>query len=150
MSEKRAKVKSGQGGTAGYSGTPLPKKLGIVEGSRVALIDAPDGVESILTPMPAGVVMQRGLKGRGEFDVIMLFVTSRAAVEKNYPKAVERLTTAGGLWISWPKKTSGVVTDVSENLLREVCLPSGLVDNKVCAVDQTWSGLRFVRRVKDR
>ncbi|MBC7771917.1 MAG: DUF3052 domain-containing protein [Pyrinomonadaceae bacterium] len=99
--------------------------------------------------MPEGAGLQRGLKGRGEFDVIVLFVTSRVALEKNYPKAVERLATAGGLWIAGPKKTSGVVTDVSENLLREVCLPSGLMDNKVCAVDQTWSGLRFVRRMKD-
>lgn len=139
-----------QAGLAGYSGTPLPRKLGIAPDSRVALIDGPEGVESILVPMPTGVVLQRGLKGRGVFDVIVLFVTWRAALEKNYPRAVERLGAAGGLWIAWPKKASGVATDVSENMLREVCLPSGLVDNKVCAIDQTWSGLRFVRRVKDR
>jgi len=135
---------------AGYSGTPLPKKLGITAGKRVALLHAPDGIEAIIQPMPADVTLRHSLKGTGTFDVIVLFVTTQAALQRDYCRAVERLESSGGLWIAWPKKTSGVVTDLNENLLRELCLPSGLVDNKVCAIDQTWSGLRFVRRIKDR
>lgn len=135
---------------AGYSGTPLPRKLGIRPGSRVALVDAPPDLLSILSPLPDDVVLHRGFTGRSPLDVILCFVTSRATLQKRLPRAIARLDVAGGLWIAWPKRASGVRSDLTEDTLREICLPTGLVDNKVCAIDHTWSGLRFVRRLKDR
>jgi hypothetical protein len=133
---------------AGYSGTPLPQKLGIKEGHRVALIDPPGGFD--LGVLPTGAALQKGLAGRGKapppLDVIVVFVKRRTDLVAQLAACRRRMTQAGGLWIAWPKKSSGVVTDIVEDTIREVALPTGLVDNKVCAIDETWSGLRLVIR----
>jgi hypothetical protein len=134
--------------SSGYSGTPLPKKLGIREGSRVAVVSAPDGFMRVLGPLPAGVDLRTDARGR--CDVVVFFVTRRAELARRFPSFVRALQTDGGLWVSWPKKTSGVATDLGFDAVQEVGLHAGLVDNKVCAIDRTWSGLRFVRRVADR
>ncbi len=127
---------------AGYSGTPLPKKLGISEGSRIALVNAPDGFEEELTPLPPDVAfLQRVV---APVNVILFFVSNRADLEKRFGTLAKTLAANGGLWIAWPKKASGVATDVTESIVRDVGLAHGLVDNKVCAVDEVWSGLRFV------
>jgi CheY-like chemotaxis protein len=132
------------GKSVGYSGTPLPKKLGINEGSRVALISAPAGIEASLAPLPAEAATQDHL--RQQPDVIVLFSTSLRDVERRFAGAAKALANGGGLWIAWPKKSSGVASDLSEDAIRAVGLAAGLVDSKVCAVDATWSGLRFMRR----
>lgn len=132
------------GAVSGYSGTPLPRKLGIKEGSRVALVSAPDGMARQLGDLPPGAKIQDHL--RSEADVVVLFSKSLRDVEKRFALAVKALALGGGLWIGWPKKTSGVATDLTEDLIRAVGLAEGLVDNKVCAIDTTWSGLRFMRR----
>jgi hypothetical protein len=133
---------------AGYSGTPLPKKLGIKEGARVALLGKPGGFEDTLGGLPAGARMVDA--GADGVDVAVLFTTSLADLAGRFREAAERITDAGGLWVAWPKKASGIPTDLNENVIRELGLGEGLVDNKVCAIDETWSGLRFVYRVKDR
>lgn len=135
---------------AGYSGTPLARKLGIKDGASVALMAAPAEFEQALDGLPDGVALQRDSRGRGSFDVIVLFVSDRAALRKRFAPAAKRLRENGGLWIAWPKKASGIVTDVDEGAVRRFGLDAGLVDNKVCAIDEIWSGLRFVIRVKDR
>ncbi|MEQ8766362.1 MAG: DUF3052 domain-containing protein [Planctomycetota bacterium] len=133
---------------AGYSGTPLAKKLGVKEGGRVVLLGAPGGFEETLEPLPPGVqVMRRAV---GAIDVAVLFVKRGADLQKRFEKVAALLTPAGGLWIAWPKKSSGVATDLSFELVQSVGLAAGLVDNKVCAIDDVWSGLRFVRRKADR
>ena len=132
----------------GYSGTPLPRKLGIKEGSTVALLDAPDGFEKELDPLPDGVELTPDLLP--SLDVILLFVTTRHQLERRFPEAAAHLQPAGGLWVTWPKKASGVATDLTELVVMEVGLANGLVDNKVCAVTDVWSGLRFVIRLADR
>jgi len=134
--------------SSGYSGTPLPKKLGIREGSRVAVVSAPDGFTRVLGPLPTGVDLRTDARGR--CDVVVFFVTRRAELARRLPSFVRSLQTDGGLWVSWPKKTSGVATDLGFDAVQKVGLDAGLVDNKVCAIDGTWSGLRFVRRVGDR
>ena len=134
---------------AGYSGTPLPKKLGIKEGSRLALVAAPDGfLESTLAPLPDQVELRA--RARGPLDVIVFFTKSRADLERRFGKLAGALDPAGALWIAWPKRSSGVPTDITEDTLREVGLPQGLVDTKVCAIDDTWSGLKFVIRKENR
>jgi hypothetical protein len=133
---------------AGYSGTPLPKKLGIREGARLALVRAPQGFEHTLGNLPPGVLVHE--QARGRLDVIVFFATRRRELERRFPAFARALVPDGGLWVSWPKRTSGVATDVTENVAREVGLAAGLVDNKVCAIDDTWSGLRFVYRLEDR
>lgn len=133
---------------AGYSGTPLPKKLGVKEGHHVALVSAPKGFTEVLGPVPAKVV--KGLKGAEPFDVIVWFVKERAALEAGFAETKARLDPSGGLWVAWPKRASGVATDVTEDVVREIALDGGLVDNKVCAIDETWSGLRLCVRLKDR
>jgi hypothetical protein len=134
---------------AGYSGTPLPKKLGIKEGARLALVAAPDDfVESALAPLPDQVELRA--RARGRLDVIVFFTKSRADLERRFGKLASALQPAGALWIAWPKRSSGVETDLTEDVLREVGLPQGLVDTKVCAIDDTWSGLRFVIRKENR
>ena len=133
---------------AGYSATPLPKKLGIKEGHRVALVSAPGHAEQLLGELPAGVTLLR--QARAPLDVILLFVTERRVLTRRLPELAAGLDRAGGLWICWPKRASGVVTDVTEDVVRDTALALGLVDNKVCAVDGTWSGLRIVYRLKDR
>jgi hypothetical protein len=132
---------------AGYSGTPLVQKLGIKPHHRVALVAAPPDLA--LGALPVGAALQTNLRG-GPFDVILFFAASRAPLVRQFAALAARLTPAGGLWIAWPKKASGVATDLSENIVRAIGLEAGLVDNKVCAVDETWSGLRFVIRLADR
>lgn len=132
---------------AGYSGTPLPKKLGIKEHSKVALIDPPQGFKQALGNLPQNAAIQVGLVGKDRFDVIVAFVTTRAELERQINAARKRMTPAAGLWIAWPKRASGVVTYVTEGIVRDVALPTGLVDNKVCAIDATWSALRLVIRL---
>jgi hypothetical protein len=134
--------------TAGYSGTPLPKKLGIKEESRLAVLNAPDGFDATLGEMPPGVRFSR--RAQGTYDVIVCFVTKRSELARRFDGLMRALDFAGGLWIGWPKRSSGMATDVTEDVVREIALANGLVDNKVCAIDETWSGLRLVYRLKDR
>jgi hypothetical protein len=133
---------------AGYSGTPLPRKLGIKEGSRVALLSAPPGFDATLGALPDGVAVRR--QARGPLDVIVFFTTSRATLEQRIEPLRAALDPAGRLWVAWPKRASGVETDVTEDVVRSVALAHRLVDNKVAAVDATWSGLQLVIRVADR
>ncbi len=133
---------------AGYSGTPLPRKLGIKPGHAVAILRPPDGFHNYLGALPEGVSVRD--RARGSLDVILFFVTRRAELERRFDRLTASLDPAGGLWIAWPKRSSGVDTDVTEDVVREVALPRGLVDNKVCAIDETWSGLRLVIRVENR
>jgi hypothetical protein len=135
-------------GAAGYSGTPLPRKLGIKEGSRVAVLSAPDDFDATLGPLPDGVVVRRRL--RGPLDVVVFFTTSRAQLERRIEALRGALHPAGRLWVAWPKRASGVTTDVTEDVVREAALSHRLVDNKVAALDATWSGLQLVIRVADR
>lgn len=130
---------------AGYSGTPLPKKLGVVEGSTLALIAAPQGV---IDGLPAGVMVKR--QARGSADVVVAFFVHRRDFERRVDALATMIYPAGGLWIAWPKRASGVQTDMHEGVVREIALPRGLVDNKVCAIDATWSGLRVVWRRERR
>ena len=134
---------------AGYSGTPLPKKLGIKPGARLALVGAPgDFLESTLAPLPDEVEVRA--RARGPLDTIIFFTRSRAELDRRCGPLAGALDPAGSLWIAWPKRASGVPTDLTEDTLREVILPQGLVDTKVCAIDDTWSGLRFVIRKENR
>jgi hypothetical protein len=134
---------------AGYSGTPLPRKLGIKPGHRVALLGAPDGFEGgTLRELPDGVRVARRAGGRA--DVIVSFHTRRAELERRLPALRALMEPAAGLWVAWPKRASKVETDITEDVVREIALPTGLVDNKVCAIDATWSGLRLVIRLEQR
>lgn len=135
---------------AGYSGTPLPQKLGIKPGSRLAFAGAPAGFAATLGPLPAAVKAVSFPRARGPFDVILAFFTEEAAFEAKLPRLEQALAQAGGLWIAWPKRASGVETDMTEDVVRKHALPRGLVDNKVCAIDGVWSGLRLVIRVENR
>lgn len=135
---------------AGYSGTPLAKKLGIKPSARVLLREAPDNFESQLDGLPDDVTIARALRGATPFDVIVAFHTRANAIPADLERLKPRLAQTGGLWLAWPKKSSGVETDVTDSVVRAAGLDAGLVDNKVCAIDQTWSGLRFVYRVRDR
>jgi hypothetical protein len=135
---------------AGYSGTPLVKKLGIKANHRFVLVDAPPEFDRTLGELPEGVVVQTEVRDPGDVDVIVFFAQSRDQLVKRFAVLAGRLAPAGGLWVAWPKRASGVATDLSEGVVRAVGLEAGLVDNKVCAVDDTWSGLRFVIRVEDR
>jgi len=134
--------------SAGYSGTPLPTKLGIKEAHAVGLVNAPATFTTTLGSLPSGARVIRG--ARGKRDVVIAFVSSRAALEAGLASWRSAIEPAGGLWIAWPKRASGVTTDVTEDVVREVALPTGLVDNKVCAIDGTWSGLRLVVRLENR
>lgn len=132
----------------GYSGTPLPKKLGIKDGHQLCLIAAPVEVRSELKSALASCKVVADAKP--PLDFAMFFTKSGAELKKEFPRISKALAPAGMLWISWPKKASGVPTDLDENVVREIGLAAGLVDVKVCAVTDIWSGLKFVRRVKDR
>jgi hypothetical protein len=134
--------------TAGYSGTPLPAKLGIKPGSRVLLDRAPEGLALAL--LPAGVRLDRRPTGTEPYDVVLLFAADTARLRARWEPLARRVGTAGRLWVCWPKKSSGVATDLTENDVRAFGLDAGLVDVKVAAIDATWSGLAFVRRVRDR
>jgi len=133
---------------AGYSGTPLPRKLGIREDSRLLLVDAPDDFAAALGELPPGVELVEA--GAGAVDVAILFALDVPTVRARFADMAASLRPAGGLWIAWPKRSSGVATELDENVVREIGLADGLVDNKVCAIDATWSGLRFVWRLRDR
>ncbi len=135
---------------AGYSGTPLPKKLGIKPGSRLGLVGAPDDFAETLGDLPDDVSPRPVARGKRQFDVIVCFARSSKELARDLPALPARLDRAGGLWIAWPKKSSGLATDLTEAEVRARGLATGLVDNKVCAIDDTWSGLRFVVRVADR
>ena len=131
--------------TAGYSGTPLPKKLGINEGSRVALLGQPPGFSTTLGSLPPGVSVRE--KAGAEADVIVLFATKFSKLKTEFVKAMRMMPANGGmLWIAWPKKAAKMDTDLDENFIRDYGLSLGVVDTKVCAIDETWSGLRFNRR----
>ncbi len=133
---------------AGYSGTPLAQQLGIKPGSRVAAVEAPPGFGQSLAPLPAGAILRQSSDGRA--DVIVFFTKSLADLAGQFRGLKQRLEPSGGFWVAWPKRASGVATDLTENIIRAVGLAQGLVDNTVCAVDETWSGLRFVYRLTDR
>ena len=133
---------------AGYSGTPLVKKLGIKQGFRVAMIGAPAGFRSELIGLPEEVRFFTSMQS--SLNVILFFVKSQLELKQNFTRLASRLAPAGMLWIAWPKKASGVITDLSDNSVRQIGLEAGLVDVKVCAINETWSGLKFVIRVKDR
>jgi hypothetical protein len=129
---------------AGYSGTPLPRKLGIGDESRVMLLGAPENFEDALTELSAGVEIVHTARGRA--DVVVAFFVRRRELERRIERLEQVVFPDGGLWVAWPKRASGVTTDVNEDVVREIVLPRGLVDNKVCAIDETWSALRVVWR----
>lgn len=136
---------------AGYSGTPLPKKLGLKPQFRVAFFQLPASVKSELKEALSDCLLVKdGKDGSDQLDFAMIFIKNQAEMKEQFSKFVRRLAPAGMLWVSWPKKTSGILTDLNENDVRRLGLLAGLVDVKVCAVDEVWSGLKFVIRVKDR
>lgn len=132
----------------GYSGTPLDRKLGIKPGHTVALLSAPEGFEGGTLALPDGVRVRR--RAGGTAHVIVSFHTRRADLARRLPALRAMMAPAGGLWIAWPKQAARMATDMTEDVVREIALPTGLVDNKVCAIDATWSGLRLVIRLRDR
>ena len=135
---------------AGYSGTPLPRKLGIGEGDEVALIGAPEWLEDLLGEVPSVARLHTDLDSDALFDVMVVFVSWRAELEAELGRLRDHMAPACGLWVAWPKKSAQVPTDMSDNVVRDVALPTGLVDNKVCAIDETWSALRLVIRRENR
>ena len=134
---------------AGYSGTPLTKKLGFKEGFRVGFVNPPKGFQRELGPLPTDVKITVGLLTK-PLDLILLFADSQQTLKKEFPRLAQKLAENGMLWIAWPKKASGVATELSDNSVRQIGLDAGLVDVKVCAVNEIWSGLKFVYRLKDR
>jgi hypothetical protein len=135
---------------AGYSDTPLPVKLGIGESDEVALIGAPEWLADLIESWPDVASVHTTLADDARYDVIVTFMTQRAELEDQLPRLQARMAPACGLWIAWPKRASKVPTDITDNVVREVALPTRLVDNKVCAIDQTWTGLRLVIRRENR
>jgi hypothetical protein len=133
---------------AGYSSTPLAKKLGIKEGSRIGLVGAPKNFESELGKLPDGAEIVKRLTN--SLDIILFFVLTQRALARDFAKFAKKLSTDGMIWIAWPKKSSGVTTDLSFDSVQRIGLDAGLVDVKICAIDDTWSGLKFVYRLKDR
>jgi hypothetical protein len=140
----------------GYSGTPLPKKLGIKPGFRVQLVSAPAEVQTELREALTSCAIARDGKRKSNdnrndsLDFAIIFTKSQAELKQEFRRLAKLLQPAGMLWVSWPKKSSGVASDLDDNRVREIGLAAGLVDVKVCAVTEIWSGLKFVRRVKDR
>jgi hypothetical protein len=133
---------------AGYSGTPLPGKLGIKPDHTIALLATPDGFDATLGALPPGVTVRH--RAQGNADVVVTFHTDRTELESRVATLLRVLDVDGSLWVAWPKRASRVPTDITEDGLREVFLPLGMVDNKVCAIDETWSGLRLVWRTELR
>jgi hypothetical protein len=133
---------------AGYSGTPLAKKIGIREGSRVALVNAPEDFQFEPKELPDNVEFAKPTAR--SLDIILFFVITERTLAKDFSKLAARLAANGMIWIAWPKKSSGVATDLSFDRVQRIGLDAGLVDVKICAVDDTWSGLKFVYRLKDR
>ncbi len=136
--------------SAGYSGTLLVRKLGIKQGQRVAFVSPPATFSAALGELPDGVCLLASASRAGSLDVIVAFFMRRSALERRLGGLIRRIDRAGGLWIAWPKRNSGVASDVSEDVVRDLGLAAGVVDNKVCAIDDTWSALRLVIRVRDR
>ena len=130
--------------TAGYSGTPLPKKLGWLDGGRLVLVNAPKGIEADIAPLPKGAVLANKL-GAQE-SLVVLFCKDAATLKKSLPGVSAKLATDGSLWISWPKKASKLFVDLTEDMIRTIVLPTGLVDVKVCAINADWSGLKLMVR----
>jgi len=135
---------------AGYSGTSLPKKLGIKEGHTVGVFGAPDHVEKTLGKLPHGTTLLRDPRISRKLNVAVAFFTSERRLRRRFPHLKKRLVTDGGLWIAWPKQSSPLSTELRESHVRSTGLEGGLVDNRICAVDEDWSGLRFVYRREDR
>jgi hypothetical protein len=133
---------------AGYSGTPLVQKIGIKAGHRLVLRHHPPSFLRDLGKLPEGVIGSESFSGKA--DVVVYFTEKRAVLEKDFPGLGRKIQASGMVWIAWPKKASGRATDLNENIVREIGLACGLVDVKVCAIDETWSGLKFVVRLKDR
>ena len=133
---------------AGYSRKSLVEKLGIKEGFAISIIGAPEDYPATLGKLPSGVKQSKKLEG--PLDFVQFFCSKRSQLEQNFQRLKGVLSASGMLWVSWPKGSSGVPTDLTENMVREIGLKNGLVDVKVCAVDETWSGLKFVYRIKDR
>jgi hypothetical protein len=133
---------------AGYSGTPLPQKLGIKPGTIVVAIDAPDNYRKLLGQIPSGVNFATRPIGNTKF--IQVFVKERRALQQHLQSLRQKIADDAAVWISWPKKSSGVPTDITEDVIRAVALPLGFVDIKVCAVDETWSGLKLMIRREHR
>jgi hypothetical protein len=131
---------------AGYSGKPLAEKLGIKSGHSVAIVNKPEGFE--IEGLPDGFPLLDRLQP--ELNLILYFTVSLEGLESDFPKLIESTVQNGSIWISWPKKASGMATDLTENLVRDTGLTAGVVDVKICAVDESWSGLKFVRRLVDR
>jgi hypothetical protein len=129
--------------TAGYSGTPLPAKLGIKPGMRVAWPGAPGHFAALLGDLDGVRVLART---GASMDVVVLFAKRRSLLDRRLPELIEAIRPAGAVWVAWPKRSSGVATDITEDVVRDVALPIGLVDTKVCAIDETWSGLKLVIR----
>lgn len=134
---------------AGYSGTPLVKKLGFKTGFRAALVNPPKNFQSELDPLPDNVVLFSGTPPK-DLDLVVLFTDAKQTLAKEFPRLAKKLVPNGMLWIAWPKKASGVPSDLSENIVRDLGLQAGLVDVKVCAINDIWSGLKFVYRLADR
>jgi len=135
---------------ADYSQTPLSRKLGIGEGDEIALIGAPEWFEDLLCSLPDVATVHTDLADDARYDVIVAFMTERAEMESELPRLRARMAPACGLWIAWPKRASKVPTDMTDHVVREIALPTGLVDNKVCAIDETWTGVRLVIRRENR
>ncbi len=132
----------------GYSGTPLPRKLGIKPGASVAFRNAPETFAGALGELPDGVVIKR--RATPPLDLVVAFFSARRKLGRDLDRLVAAIFPDGGLWVAWPKRSSGVDTDITEDVVRELALPLGVVDNKVCAIDATWSGLRLVHRLENR
>lgn len=132
----------------GYSGTPLAKKLGIQEGTKLHLVRAPKDYLRIIAPVPAGVKVASRMSG--DIDIVHIFSTQKSQLIQALRVCLDKLKPNGAIWVSWPKKASKVTTDITEDMIREIALPVGLVDIKVCAVDEVWSGLKLVIRKENR
>jgi hypothetical protein len=133
---------------AGYSGTPLPRKLGVKEDQKIALINAPLNFERELGVIPANTKLVKRLVA--PLDLVLFFVDREKTLSKQFPELAKKLSTNGMIWIAWPKKSSGVQTDLIFERVQRIGLDCGLVDVKICAIDDIWSGLKFVIRLKDR
>jgi hypothetical protein len=133
---------------AGYSGTPLPKKLGIKENQRIALINAPEGFQDLFNPLPRNTKVVSPVTA--PLDLVLIFTDREKSLATHFPLLATKLSSNGMIWVAWPKKSSGVDTDLVFDRVQRIGLDCGLVDVKICAIDEIWSGLKFVIRVKDR
>jgi hypothetical protein len=135
--------------TVGYSGTPLPQKLGIKPGMSIAVLKAPPDIEAILGDLPSGVTVSHRLTGHR--DIVLIFITRQVDLASRLPGLINAIAPNGMIWVAWPKRASKIQTDMTEDVIREIVLPaSALVDVKVCAIDQSWSGLKLVIRKEHR